>query len=210
MGMEKMQPGGEDTSPPTVGDALFTKVQQRVLGLLFGNPDRSYYANELIALAGSGTGAVQRELIRLESAGLLTVTRTGKQKHYRANVEAPVFPELRGLILKTAGLVDVLRIGLAPLAPQIIAAFVYGSVAKKQDSAKSDIDLMVISDTLTYADVYGALETATAQLGRAVNPTVYSRPELRRRISAENAFITRVLQQPKLWVIGQQSDLSAG
>lgn len=131
----------------SVADALFTKGQQRVLGVLFGNPDRSFYANEIIALAGTGTGAVQRELARLESAGLVTVERVGVQKHYRANARAPVFAELRALVLKTSGLADVLRAALAPLADDISAAFVFGSVAKRQDTAFSDMDLMVVSDT---------------------------------------------------------------
>ena len=192
-----------------IADALFTKVQQRVLAVLFGNPGRSFYANEVIALAGSGTGAVQRELARLEAAGLVTVTRVGRQKHYQANAAAPVFEELRGLVLKTSGLADVLRNALAPLAAQISAAFVYGSVAKRQDTAKSDIDLMVVSDSLTYADVFGALEPLSAKLGRAINPTVYSRRELARRRKEDNAFVTRVLAQPKVWIIGTEDDLPA-
>jgi predicted nucleotidyltransferase len=197
--------------PPVSGiaDALFTKVQQRVLAVLFGNPGRSFYANEVIALAGSGTGAVQRELARLEAAGLVTVTRLGKQKHYQANAAAPVFEELRGLVLKTSGLADVLRDALAPLAAQISAAFVYGSVAKGEDTAQSDIDLMVVSDTLSYADLFAALEEATNRLGRTVNPTVYSRKELDKRVRADNVFVKRVLSQPKLWVIGEEHGLTA-
>jgi predicted nucleotidyltransferase len=192
-----------------IADALFSKVQQRVLAVLFGNPGRSFYANEVIALAGSGTGAVQRELARLEAAGLVTVTRVGNQKHYQANAAAPVFEELRGMVLKTSGLADVLRGALAPLAARIGAAFVYGSVAKKQDTANSDIDLMVVSDSLSYADLFTVLEEATSRLGRPVNPTVYSRQEFDKRVRADNAFIKRVLAQPKLWVIGEEHDLAA-
>lgn len=209
MGIKKRQ-----TETPAIlaigtADALFSKVRQRVLGVLFGNPARSFYANEVIALAGSGTGAVQRELIRLAATGLVTSTRLGKQKHYQANAAAPVFEELRGLVLKTSGLADVLRAGLAPLAKQIIAAFVYGSVAKKQDTAKSDIDLMVVSDSLTYADLFAALEDSTNRLGRKVNPTVYSPQELAKRRKQGNAFVTRVLAQPKIWLIGGECDLAA-
>ena len=192
-----------------IADALFTKVRQRVLAMLYGNPGRSFYANEVIALAGSGTGAVQRELARLEAAGLVIVTRVGKQKHYQANEAGPVYQELRGLVLKTSGMVDVLRVALAPLAAQIHAAFVYGSVAKRQDTAKSDIDLMVLSDSLSYADLFATLEEATNRLGRTVNPTVYSRKDLEKRIQADNAFVKRVLEQPKLWVIGEEHGLAA-
>lgn len=192
-----------------LADALFTKVQQRVLGVLFGNPGRTFYSNEIIALAGSGTGAVQRELARLAAAGLVIVSRVGNQKHYQANPDASVFEELRGLVLKTSGLVDVLRVALAPLAAQIDAAFVYGSVAQRQDTAASDIDLMVISDSLTYADLFAALEDATIRLGRPVNPTVYTPQELAQRIKQDNAFIQRILAQNKLWLIGEMHDLAA-
>lgn len=209
MGTEKKPSAGDALPCIGLADALFTKVQQRVLGVLFGNSGRTFYANEIIALAGSGVGAVQRELARLAASGLVTVARVGKQKHYQANADSPVFEELRGLILKTSGLADVLRTALAPLAAQIDAAFVYGSVAKGQDSAVSDIDLMVVSENLTHADLFGAIEAAVSRLGRAVNPTVYSRQELEKRIREKNAFIMRVLGQPRLWLIGGEHDLAA-
>jgi predicted nucleotidyltransferase len=209
MGTKKQAAGRPAPVVSGIADALFTKVQQRVLAVLFGNPGRSFYANEVIGLAGSGTGAVQRELARLDAAGLVTVTRVGKQKHYQANAAAPVFEELRGLVLKSSGLVDVLRAALAPLASQMDAAFVYGSVAKGQDTAKSDIDLMVVSKSLSYADLFTVLEEATNRLGRTVNPTVYSRQELDNRVREDNAFVKRVLAQPKLWVIGEERGLAA-
>jgi len=202
MGMIKRSTG--------IADALFTKVQQRVLGVLFANPNRSFYANEIISLAESGTGAVQRELTRLEASGLVTVTRIGNQKHYQANEAAPVYEELRGLALKTFGLADVLRSALEPLSDKISVAFVYGSVAKRQDTATSDIDLMVISNTLTYADIFTAIEETTSRLGRPVNPTVYSRDGFDKRINKGNAFLKRIWAQPKLWVIGQSSELAPG
>jgi predicted nucleotidyltransferase len=197
--------------PPASGiaDALFSKVQQRVLAVLFGNHSRSFYANELIALAGSGSGAVQRELAQLEAAELVTVRRIGNQKHYQANAAAPIFEELRGLVLKTSGLVDVLRSALAPLAGRVDQAFVFGSVAKATDTAKSDIDLLVISDRLAYAELFAALEPASMRLKRTVNPTLYSLEEVDKRIRAENPFIKRVFAQPKLWVIGEDRGLAA-
>jgi predicted nucleotidyltransferase len=140
---------------------------------------------------------------------LLTVSKQGNQKHFQANTAAPVFTELRGLILKTMGLADVLRVALAPLALQIEAAFAHGSVAKQQDTASSDIDLMIVSASLGYADVYGALEGASATLGRTINPTLYETAELARRIRQDNAFVTRVLQQPKIWLIGTEEQLHA-
>ena len=192
---------------PTMADALFPRVRQRVLAVLFGNPDRSFYANEVIALAQSGTGAVQRELAALLDAGLLLTTKRGNQKHFQANSAAPVFAELRGLVLKTMGLADVLRAALAPLEAHISAAFVYGSVAKQQDTAHSDIDVLIVSATLGYADVFGALESATTQLGRKVNPTLYTPEDISKRMAQDNAFVTRVLQQPKIWLIGSEVQL---
>jgi len=130
------------------------------------------------------------------------VSHVGNQRHYQANAASPVYEELRGLVLKTSGLVDVLRVALQPLAARIETAFVYGSVAKQQDTAGSDIDLMVVSDTLSYADLFAVLEGAAEKLGRAVNPTVYSRKELDKRVRSDNAFIKRVWSQPRLQVIG--------
>ena len=193
----------------SLAGALFSTSQQRVLGLLFGQPDRSFYATELIALAGVGSGAVQRELSRLEDSGLATVHRVGTQKHYQANPKSPLFEELCAIARKTVGLAEPLRAALAPLAKSIAAAFVYGSVAKKQDTASSDIDLMVISDTVSYADVYRLLEPITTKLARTINPTVYTRKELAKRVKERNSFVTRVLSQPKVWIYGSENDLGA-
>lgn len=198
-------------SPPVpvgaLANALFTNTQQRVLGLLFGQPDRSYFANEIILRAGSGSGAVQRELARLEASGLVTVRRVGNQKHFQANPASPIFEPLRHIVQSTVGLAGPIQRALAPLAGGIRAAFIYGSVAKKRDTATSDIDLMVISDHLSYADLFGALESAIERLGRTVNPTVLSEREFAKRVKAGEAFITRVIAQPKIWLIGSTHDL---
>lgn len=186
---------------------MFPRVRQRVLALLYGNPGRSFFSNEVVALAQSGTGAVQRELASLAQAGLLTVTAQGNQKHYQANEAAPVFDELRGLVLKTSGLVDVLRAALAPLASRIETAFVFGSVAKHQDTARSDIDVWIVSDSLGYADVFATLEVAASTLGRKVNPTLYTPSDMAKRIKQGSAFATRVLKQPKMWLIGSEESL---
>lgn len=207
MGTERKPRPPQTRERTGLADALFSTIQQRVLAYVFGQPERSFFATELIKLAGGGSGAVQRELARLADSGLVTVTRVGTQKHYQANPKSPIFAELCAIAQKTVGLAEPLREALAPLARQIDAAFVYGSVAKRQDTAKSDIDLMVVSDSLSYADLFAVLEDATNRLGRTVNPTVYSRQELNKRIRADNAFIKRVLAQPKLWVIGEEHDV---
>jgi predicted nucleotidyltransferase len=192
----------------SLADALLSKTQQRVLALLFGQPSRSFYANEVIALAGSGSGAVQRELGRLVASGLVSVRAVGNQRHYQANEQSPLFAELRSIVLKTVGLAGPLRAALAPISDRILAAFVYGSVAKQVDTASSDIDVMIVSDTVTYADVFEHLEEAAAKLGRPVNPTILSRKELSKRLKQDNAFITRILSQPTIWLIGSAGDLT--
>ncbi|QHE85370.1 nucleotidyltransferase domain-containing protein [Hydrogenophaga sp. BPS33] len=182
-------------------DALFPKVRQRVLAVLFGTPDRSYYANELIDLAQSGKGAVQRELAGLCDAGLITSRKQGNQKHYQANPDSAVYTEIRGLVLKTMGLADVLHSALMPIAPQIRQAFVYGSMARQEDTASSDVDLMIVSPSLGYGDVFATLEGAQSTLARSVNPTIYTPEEFERRVAEDNAFVTRVMEQPKIWLI---------
>ena len=186
----------------SLADVLFTSTQQRVLALLFGQPSRSFFASELIQLAGSGSGAVQRELKRLGDSGLVTVTRIGKQKHYQANPTSPVFEELRSLVLKTVAMVDPLRHALEPLAKQISLALVYGSVAKGSDTAASDIDLLVVADDLTLESLYAALALVEPTLGRKINPTLYTPQEFAERKAAGNAFVTRVLAGDHLALIG--------
>jgi len=187
--------------PPTsLADALFSGTRQRVLRLLFGQPERSYYATELIALAGSGSGAVQRELASLADSGLVTVRAIGNRKHFQANPESPVFAEL-------CAIAAPLREALAPLASKIRAAFVYGSVAKGADTAASDIDLMVVSDTVSYADTYAVLEDVSAVLGRQVNPMILTTADLAAAFEKQSAFTVRVWSQPKVWVIGSDDDV---
>lgn len=185
-----------------IASALFTPVQQRVLGLLFGQPERRFQSAELIRLARSGTGAVHRQLQRLEKAGLVIVSREGNQKYYAARTDAPVFPELRGLVVKTVGIVEPLRAALGPIADEIDLAFVFGSVAKGNERAGSDIDLLVVTDKLAYADVYSALATAERTLGRTINPTVFTRAEWKMKRKRHDSFAARITAQSRLFVIG--------
>lgn len=207
MGTSKNQ---TTTTPRTssLADALFSGTQQRVLGLLFGQPERSFYATELINLAGVGSGAVQRELASLSQSGLVTVKPVGNQKHYQANPASPIYDELCGLVRKTVGLAEPLRAALAPLATQIKAAFVYGSVAKKEDTASSDIDLMLVSDTMTFSDTILALQAATVLLGREVNPNIFTTQDFAKRLKEGGSFVSRVMAQPKVWLIGGEHDLT--
>ncbi len=190
-----------------LADALFTPVQQRVLGLLFGQPDRRFQSAEIIRLAKGGTGAVHRQLCRLEAAGLLWVTRSGNQKHYQARRDSPLFSELHGLVTKTVGLVEPLRHALERRASAIRAAFVYGSVAKGTDKAGSDVDLLVVSDRLQYPDVFDVLQSAEVALARPVHPTVMTVADWRAKRSRRDSFAARIAGQPKLFVIGSDDDL---
>ena len=151
---------------------------------------------------------MQRELARLEAAAIVTVRRVGNQKHYQANPDAPIFEELRGIVLKTFGVADVLRAALQPLWPQVELAFVYGSLAKGVEHAGSDVDLMVVGSAMSNAQLLEALLPAHAQLGRAVNPTFYTPDEFAQRVHDGKSFIMRVLEQPKIFVKGSEHDIS--
>lgn len=186
----------------TIADALFTSTQQRVLALLFGQPDREFYVTEIIALAGSGRGAVQRELARLAGSGLAAVSRAGNRKHYRANPESPLFDEICGIVRKTVGLEESVRAALEPLADRLVLALLFGSVARGTDTAASDIDLLLVSDDLTLEAVYTALAPVERSLGRRVNPTVYTSAEFEERRRSGAGFLSRILQGPHVVVAG--------
>lgn len=186
--------------------ALFGAVQQRVLGLLFGQPARRFRTGEVIALAASGTGAVHRELRKLEGAGLVTITRVGNQKHYQANASSPIYPELHSLVIKTFGLAEPLRRALAPHADRITAAAIFGSVAKGTDSSQSDVDLLVLSDDLSHATLFEALHPVERLLGRSVNPTVLAPEEFRAKALKHDSFVARVAAGPLVPVLGELND----
>lgn len=191
----------------SLGEALFSKTQRQVLGLLFGNPDRSFYAKEIVRFAGVGIGTVQRELEKLSGAGLLSVKRVGNQKHYQADRSSPIFEELRGIVLKTFGIGDVLRLAMAEFADQIQVAFVYGSVARGTDTAQSDIDVMIIAEELSYDRIFSSLSPVELKIGRTINPTLYKPSEFRDKLSSDSSFLSRVVDQPKIFLIGTKNDI---
>jgi predicted nucleotidyltransferase len=197
------------STPPAVSpaDALFARTRQRVLAFLFGQPERSFYATELIGLVSAGSGAVQRELAKLAHSELVTVKQVGNQKHYQANPAAPIYAELCALAQKTVGLAEPLREALAPLAKRIIVALVFGSVARRKDTAVSDIDVFVLSDSVDRTDVAGALQSMEFRLARRINPTVYSTAEWQRKRRERHAFVAKVLKQPTVFLIGSAEDL---
>lgn len=185
-----------------IGDALFTKTQQRVLSLLYGRPEQTFYLNEIVRLAAVGKGSVSRELEKLCAAGLLTVSRQGNQNHYQANANNPIFNELKAITQKTFGVVDIIKAALVSLLPKLSRSFIYGSVAQGTEHAGSDIDLMLVGDDISYSEVMDLLAPAEKQLGRTINPTLYTVAEFTDRKTNHQPFIQRVMEQPKLWLVG--------
>ena len=185
---------------------LFGSTRRRVLGWLLGHPDEAFYLRELVRQVGGAVGAVQRELELLTASGLVRREVRGKQVYFQANQKAAIFPELQGLFAKTVGLVDILRESLMPLAEQVRAAFVFGSAARGELHASSDVDLLVVGD-VSFGDVITAIQGAEKRLGRDVNPTVFSEDEFRTKVLAKHHFVTSVLGQPKMFVVGEDDDL---
>jgi predicted nucleotidyltransferase len=188
----------------SIGDALFTKTQQKVLGLLFGKPDKSFYTNEIMRWAAMGRGTVSRELGRLVGAGLLTASRTGNQNHYQANSNSPVYKEMVSIVRKTFGVADEIRQALLPLDEQIELAFIYGSIAKGTENKSSDIDLMLVGKELSYGAVVELLLPLEETLQRTINPTLFEKEEFLDKLNANNSFVVRVMEQPKIMIKGDE------
>lgn len=182
--------------------AIFTDSQSRLYSWLFGQPERAYHLNELRRLTGLGSASLQRELKRLATAGLVDAQAVGNLRRFQANPQSPVYAELVALTRKTLGIVPVLRDALQPLQPNLLSAWVYGSVAKQTDTARSDIDVMLVGNDLLLSQVLAALEPAEAQLGRKINPNCYTPQEFERRRTEPDSFVNRVLSQPTLSLIG--------
>jgi len=207
--MTRRKATGSDAASTGLADALFTTTQQRLLALLFGQPGRSYFASELIRLTGSGSGAVQRELKRFASSGLVSVTSIGRQKHYQANPECPVFEEMSGIVRKTLALAEPIRRALEPLAGRVELALVYGSVVQGTDSAESDIDLLVVADGVMLEELYEVLSPVETGLARRISPTLYTSHEYDERRAAGNPFVTNVLAGEHIILIGEEDDAPA-
>ena len=208
MGIEKSTPvtiSSDRSGSPcasTIADALFSLTQQRVLSLLFGQPDREFFVSELIALADCGRGSVQRELVKLAGSGLTVVSQVGNRKYYRANSESPLFDEICGIVRKTIGVEESIRAALSPLMDTLKLALIFGSVARRVDSTASDIDLLLVSDEIELEMVYEALTPAEEQIDRRVAPILYTSDEFRHRRSQKFSFVTRVLEKPYVILMG--------
>jgi len=189
-----------------VASVLFGRARRLLLGWLLGHPDETFFLRQLVRQTGLSPGSVQRELKALVGAGLVTRTSQGRQVYFQADRQSPVFPELQSLFVKTAGVADVLRDTLRPLADRIQAAFVFGSAARGELQNTSDIDLLMIGN-VSYADAAGMLSHAQQVLGREVNPTIYSPEEFCRKIRSRQHFLTSVLQEPHVFVVGDRDEL---
>ncbi|HEV7608946.1 MAG TPA: nucleotidyltransferase domain-containing protein [Steroidobacteraceae bacterium] len=206
-----MKKSERSTSPKGGGlaDALFAATQLKVLQLIFLHPDRSFFASELIALAASGSGAVQREIARLVESGLVSQTVVGRQRHYQANADSPIFDELRGIIVKIAGIPDRLSAALRPLTNRIAFAILYGSIAKGTSKSGSDIDVLIVGDGIKLEELHSAFESTERTLRRKIHPTLYSLEEFKRRQKSKNPFLMKVLGGDTVLLSGNPNAVQA-
>jgi len=189
-----------------IGTSLFGKGRRNVLGLLFTRAGEPMYLREIITAVRGGQGQVQRELENLHRAGLIRREKRANQVYYSPNPDAPIYDELKAIAFKTFGVADILRELLRPLARRIAVAFIYGSVARREDTAKSDIDVMIVGD-IKFSEAVLALSSAEERLRRQVNPNVYSKPQLRAKLKEKGGFVVRIMAEPKLFLIGNDNDL---
>ena len=194
------------TMPDELSELLFSRTRARLLGLFFGQPGRSYYLTELFRLTGIGRGAVQRELARLEKAGLVNERRRGNQRLYQANESSPVYAELKGLVEKTAGVAGTIGEALRPAGDAIRCAFIFGSIASGKAGPSSDVDLFIIGN-LSFERVVRLLLGLHEHLGREINPVVMTPAQFRSEVSGKTPFIQRVLKSEKIFLKGDRHDL---
>lgn len=190
-----------------IAQALFTPAQQKLLGLLFVRVNQGYHLNEIMRLTGLGSASAQRELKRLNDAGLIVSERIGNVRQFRPNKESPVYGELSSLVKKSFGLVSVLHAALAPLHKVLTVAFVYGATAKEQEALDTPVELLLIGDNTSYGELLSRLPVAERLLRRKINPNLYSIPDFRRRLREQQGFILQVLREQKIYVLGDESDL---
>lgn len=186
--------------------SLFGRTRQTLLALLYSRADEEHLQESLIQLAGLGRGTVQRELDFLARAGVVRRTVRGRQVYFQANAQSPIYAELRGLVVKTSGVADVLRGALAQLGGRISVAFIYGSVARGSERRASDVDLMVVGD-VSFGEISEALSGAQHAIGREVNPSVYTARDFAAKLKAKNHFLRTVMGSEKVYLIGDEDEL---
>ena len=189
-----------------LADLLFGRTRGAIMALLYGHADQSFYTRQIAREVDASVGAVQRELENLSKVGLIIRSSVGSQVFYQANREAPIFREMQTLVNKTVGIFSLLRSALHPLANRVSVAFVYGSVAREEETAKSDVDLMVVGKA-TLDEVLSRLSTVEKKIGRPINPTVYSTAEFKSKLASANHFLTAVLKGQKVFLLGDENEL---
>jgi predicted nucleotidyltransferase len=189
-----------------LSDVLLGQIRGQVLGLLYGQTDKTFYVRQIARQLNASVGAIQRQLEKLASVGLIVRTSVGNQVFYQANQNSPVFAEIRTLVAKTVGVFEVLGTALEKLSAEIAVAFVYGSVARQEEKADSDVDLMIVG-AVSLDDVLSQMPAVEASLGRQVNPTVYSPDEFRSKLAAKNHFLNSVLKGKRVFLIGDKDEL---
>ena len=186
---------------------LFGKTRRAVLSLLYSHVNDAYYLRQIVRAAGVGLGGVQRELKQLSHAGIIQRIVRGHQVYYQANLQCPVFAELKNLVLKTVGVGAALQAALTPLGDRIDVAFIYGSVARSEEHRDSDVDVLVVGK-VSFAEIVSSLSEAQKTIGREINPTVYPPEEFRSKLAAGHHFLNSVLRGPMFFLIGDKRELA--
>ncbi len=185
---------------------MSSRVRAEIFRLLFGPGERELHLREMQRQAGLSLGTIRQDLQKLAELDLVTSRRDGNRLYYRANTDHPLYPEIHGLVLKTAGLVDIFRSVLD--REGVKAAFVFGSLADSREKAGSDVDLMVVG-AVGLRSLSSWLAGIAEQIGREVNPLTMTVEEFRRRKETGDHFLSNVLESPKLFIIGSENDLAA-
>lgn len=194
--------------PSSVAESLITsRARLAVLKLLLLNSGGRFYLREIAERTGLAVRAVQLEVARLEASGLLVSEAEGKRKYYRANRNASVLPELQSLLLKTVGLGDLLKEHFRRASGGITVAFLYGSVARGEDTTESDIDLMVVG-SIGGRELSRLLSPARQSLGREINPVIMTEPEFKKKVAQESHFLRSVLSERKIFLVGGSDDIA--
>jgi len=195
-----------ETPTPALGDLLFGQTRGRVLALIYGFPDEPFFVRQIARRTASSAGTVQRELKILAAVGLIERTTNGGQVFYQANRDSPAFTHLRALIATTVGTFHQLRSALLPLAERISFAFVYGSMARGDETSASDADLMIVG-SVSLDEVLMSLASVEMSIGRQINPSIYSVDEFHAKLEGENHFLRSVTGGKKVFLIGDEDEL---
>jgi len=188
----------------TISRLFGSKLRAKILGWFFLHTDERFYVRQLAGLLKEDLANLSKELKRLEQLNILGSAKQGNQKYYYVNEKNPVYAELRGLVIKTIGLIDILQQEFKAISSKIKLAFIYGSFAREKANLKSDIDLMVIGK-VSFGEVTAILARAEKKLDREINPVVMDEKEMKERIKNNDHFLTRVWEEPKIWLLGNES-----